>query len=109
VLAFAIVRDSFTGPAARIRFAYVNARVAVAPMVAPTLGSFIYALWGWRAILALLTAAAAAVAVVMSVAFEESLAPANRISLSPVMSTFNLLALVTFLALAFPSKRRTAA
>lgn len=83
VLAFAIVRDSFTGAAAQVRFAHVSACMAFAPMAAPTLGAGLYTVAGWRAIFALLGVAGLALVAALSFGFEESLAPSNRISLHP--------------------------
>lgn len=50
VLVVATVRDHFTGAAARIRQSYVNLAAGVAPIIAPTLGVWVAALGGWRAI-----------------------------------------------------------
>jgi MFS transporter, DHA1 family, multidrug resistance protein len=50
VIVFAVVRDLFTGTAARARFAYVNVVAMIAPMIAPTLGGLIAAWAGWRAV-----------------------------------------------------------
>lgn len=50
VLVVATVRDYFTGREARVRQSYVNLAAGVAPIIAPTLGVWIAALGGWRAI-----------------------------------------------------------
>jgi MFS transporter, DHA1 family, multidrug resistance protein len=50
VIVFAVVRDLFTGTAARARFAYVNVVAMIAPMIAPTLGGLIAAWAGWRSV-----------------------------------------------------------
>jgi DHA1 family bicyclomycin/chloramphenicol resistance-like MFS transporter len=54
VMALAMVRDLFTGAAARTRLSYVAVVLSVAPIVAPMLGSAALALAGWRAIYAAL-------------------------------------------------------
>ncbi|MEO7998083.1 MAG: multidrug effflux MFS transporter [Gemmatimonadaceae bacterium] len=50
VLVVATVRDYFGGREARVRQSYVNLAAGVAPIIAPTLGVWIAALGGWRAI-----------------------------------------------------------
>ena len=50
VISLAIIRDAFTGSAARKRFAYVGVVATLAPIVAPTLGSFVSSSAGWRAV-----------------------------------------------------------
>lgn len=50
VLVVATVRDYFSGREARVRQSYVNLAAGVAPIIAPTLGVWIAALGGWRAI-----------------------------------------------------------
>ncbi|MCW3477052.1 multidrug effflux MFS transporter [Limobrevibacterium gyesilva] len=55
VLAFAIVRDLFEGNAARIRLSTISMVFSLAPVIAPTLGGWMLALGGWRAIYATLT------------------------------------------------------
>lgn len=50
VLVVATVRDYFSGRDARVRQSYVNLAAGIAPIIAPTLGVWIAALGGWRAI-----------------------------------------------------------
>jgi len=54
VLVLATVRDLHSGSEARTRQSYVNMAAGVAPIIAPTLGVWIAALGGWRAIYAAL-------------------------------------------------------
>jgi MFS transporter, DHA1 family, multidrug resistance protein len=82
VLAFAIVRDLFTGSAVRVRLAYVNATVAFAPMLAPTIGALVYRVAGWRATCAVLAIAGVAMTVAVLFGFAESLDSRNRSKLS---------------------------
>jgi DHA1 family bicyclomycin/chloramphenicol resistance-like MFS transporter len=78
VLAFAIVRDLFSGVAGRVRFAYVSATQALAPMFAPVLGSLLYRLTGWRSLFLLLGAAGVLVTAAFGLCFEESLPQERR-------------------------------
>ena len=48
VMALAIVRDLFTGAAARTRLSYVAVVLSVAPIIAPAIGSVTLLLAGWR-------------------------------------------------------------
>jgi DHA1 family bicyclomycin/chloramphenicol resistance-like MFS transporter len=50
VLVLAMVRDLYTGQEARTQQSYVNMAGGIAPIIAPTLGVWIAALGGWRAI-----------------------------------------------------------
>lgn len=50
VLVVATIRDYFSGREARIRQSYVSLVGGVAPIIAPTVGVWIAALGGWRAI-----------------------------------------------------------
>ena len=50
VLVLATVRDLFAGAEARARQSYVNLAAGVAPIIAPTLGVWVAAAGGWRAI-----------------------------------------------------------
>ena len=57
VLAFAIIRDSFSGAAARARLSTISMVFSLAPVIAPTLGGLLLMVGGWRANYAVLTAA----------------------------------------------------
>ncbi len=57
VMALAVVRDLFSGAAARTRFSYVAVVISLAPIVAPTLGGALLLVAGWRGIFWLLAAA----------------------------------------------------
>jgi DHA1 family bicyclomycin/chloramphenicol resistance-like MFS transporter len=50
VLVIATVRDLFSGREARTRQSYVNLAAGLAPIIAPTLGVWVAAVGGWRAI-----------------------------------------------------------
>jgi DHA1 family bicyclomycin/chloramphenicol resistance-like MFS transporter len=78
VIVFAIVRDLFTGTAARARFAYVNVVAMIAPMIAPTLGGLIAAWAGWRAVFFFLAIGGTLLALVITLSLEESIRSRNR-------------------------------
>lgn len=67
VLVVATVRDHFTGANARVRQSYVNLAAGMAPIIAPTLGVYIAALGGWRAIYGALAGAGALLALLVVV------------------------------------------
>ena len=54
VMTLAIVRDLFDGSIALTQLSYVNLVMSVAPMIAPTIGSTILVIAGWRAIYGML-------------------------------------------------------
>jgi MFS transporter, DHA1 family, multidrug resistance protein len=76
VMAFAIVRDVFSGPAARTRLSYVTMVLGVAPIIAPTLGSWVLWLVGWRGIYGFLGLAGAALATAVALGLSETRRPA---------------------------------
>jgi DHA1 family bicyclomycin/chloramphenicol resistance-like MFS transporter len=57
VLAFAVIRDSFSGTAARARLSTISMVFSLAPVIAPTLGGLLLMIGGWRANYAVLTGA----------------------------------------------------
>lgn len=56
-LAFAIVRDVFSGQAARVQISTVTTVTSVGPMIAPTIGGLMLLLGGWRFIYSTLAVA----------------------------------------------------
>ncbi|MBV8914136.1 MAG: multidrug effflux MFS transporter [Acetobacteraceae bacterium] len=50
VLAFAMVQDLFEGEAARSRRSYVTVVLGITPVLAPALGAFLAATFGWRSV-----------------------------------------------------------
>jgi DHA1 family bicyclomycin/chloramphenicol resistance-like MFS transporter len=72
VLVLATVRDLFAGAEARARQSYVNLAAGVAPIVAPTLGVWVAAAGGWRAIYAAIAAGAGALFVLAAIGLGES-------------------------------------
>lgn len=67
VVTLAIIQDLFDGAEARAQLSYVNLVMSVAPMIAPTIGGWVLALIGWRAIYGVL--AVVGLLLVLSVAF----------------------------------------
>jgi DHA1 family bicyclomycin/chloramphenicol resistance-like MFS transporter len=72
VLVLATVRDLFTGAEARAKQSYVNLAAGVAPIVAPTLGVWVAAAGGWRAIYGVLAAGGVALLIAASLGLGES-------------------------------------
>jgi DHA1 family bicyclomycin/chloramphenicol resistance-like MFS transporter len=72
VLVLATIRDLFAGAQARTRQSYVNLAAGVAPIIAPTLGVWVAAAGGWRAIYGTLAAGAGLLFVVAALRLGES-------------------------------------
>jgi MFS transporter, DHA1 family, multidrug resistance protein len=83
VIPSAIIRDLFTGTPARTRLAYITATSAIAPVVAPTLGSLIAGATGWRSVFLFLAITGAALALVLSAGLRESAELRDRCALNP--------------------------
>ena len=71
VITFAIIRDLFSGAAARSRLSYISVVGTIAPIVAPTLGGLIATWQGWRAVFFWLAAAAVFLVIVLLVSLED--------------------------------------
>ena len=84
VLAFAIVRDLFSGSAANVRYSYVNATMAFVPAIAPVIGSLLFKIAGWRLIFAACAVVGAALAAAFFFLIDESLPREKRTEFSPV-------------------------
>ena len=74
-MAFAIVRDVFAGEEARIKLSYVQMVMALAPMVAPTIGAALLLAGGWRVIYAVLGCGGVALLLVILLGFRETHEP----------------------------------
>jgi MFS transporter, DHA1 family, multidrug resistance protein len=83
VITFAIIRDLFSGAAARSRLSYISVVGTIAPIVAPTVGGLIATWLGWRAVFVWLAAAAALLVIILLIGLEESLPTRNRHALRP--------------------------
>lgn len=77
----AIIRDLFTGGAARVRLSYVTVVLSVAPLVAPSLGSAVIPFAGWRGVYLIHGGVSALVLIVVMFGFAESIDDRRRQSL----------------------------
>lgn len=71
VLAFAIVRDTFEGDAARAQLSWMSVIMNIAPMVAPTIGALLLA-GGWRLIYATMGLAGGLLALLLLLGLPET-------------------------------------
>lgn len=74
----AVVRDLYTGQKATRLMSTIMIVIAVSPMLAPLLGSFVVVPFGWRAVFAAIAVIGMAAFVLLVFALPETLAPANR-------------------------------
>jgi DHA1 family bicyclomycin/chloramphenicol resistance-like MFS transporter len=93
VLARAIVRDLYSGARAGREFSLMGAIMAVAPTIAPLIGSVLQAAFGWRAIFVSLVAVGAVAATVVGCLLPETLKsrapePLSLLSTMRVYRTF---------------------
>ena len=72
-LAFAIVRDLFEGRAAQSRLALITVVANIAPILAPTLGTGLLVLLGWRGIYGLTAVSGLALMALVGLSFSETL------------------------------------
>jgi DHA1 family bicyclomycin/chloramphenicol resistance-like MFS transporter len=79
----AIIRDLFTGNAARTRLSYVTVVLSVAPLVAPSLGSAVIPFDGWRGVYLTLGVVSTLLCLVVAFGFAESMNPVRKQSLQP--------------------------
>lgn len=78
VVAFAVVRDLFTGAEASRLLSRLMLVIGAAPLLAPSVGAFVAQHWGWRAVFLSLAALAAAIFLVTLRYLPETLPPARR-------------------------------
>jgi len=78
VVARAVVQDRFAGPAAHRVMSHMMMVFGLAPAIAPVLGGWLQAVYGWRAVFGFLTVAAVLMLVAVWVGLEESLPPERR-------------------------------
>lgn len=83
VLARAIIRDLFTGDVAAAKLAQATAIMALAPMVAPSIGALILATLGWRSIFVTLGLSGLALLLVVTFRLDETLVAKDRGALAP--------------------------
>ena len=82
VLVIATVRDLFSGREARTQQSYVNLAAGLAPVIAPTVGVWIAALGGWRAIYGALAAGGTVLFALVAISFAETAPIAARTTLT---------------------------
>jgi MFS transporter, DHA1 family, multidrug resistance protein len=82
-LSLAIVRDLFDGISARVKLSYVGTVGTIAPMIAPTVGTFVLAWAGWRAIYGTLAVIGFILLAVIAVGYVESLVKHDPHALEP--------------------------
>lgn len=103
VVAMAVIRDRYTGAEAARLMSRLMLVIAVAPLLAPTVGSVIAAQWGWRAVFAALALLGVGLLAVVARFLPETL-PVERRTAHGVVSSLRgyagLLADRRFVALA---------
>lgn len=88
ILASAVVRDMFDGRAAAAKLATIATAMAVAPMLAPVVGGFLDAWFGWRSIfVAYSVFGAAALALAVWDVGETRVAPRARVGVMALLRT----------------------
>lgn len=84
VVAMAMIRDRYTGGEAARIISRLMLVIAVAPLLAPTVGAVIADRWGWRAVFVSLALLALVLLVVVLRFLPETLPPARRTTHGPV-------------------------
>lgn len=84
VLARAIVRDLYEGPAAGQMLARMAAIMGIVPALAPMLGGFVEAAYGWKMNFVAMGAFGAVLALIVLTSLDETLPPSRRQSAAPV-------------------------
>lgn len=84
VVSRAIVRDLLSGPAAQRMMAQISIMFAIAPAIAPVIGGWIHAFFGWQGIFVFMALFGAALWLVTLLRLPETLPAARRQSLHPV-------------------------
>jgi DHA1 family bicyclomycin/chloramphenicol resistance-like MFS transporter len=83
VMPLAIIRDSFEGNDARSRLSYVTLVLSVAPLIAPSIGSALLAVTGWRGIYGLLGIGGLALGAIAFTGFAETRRAGADATLTP--------------------------
>ncbi len=79
VCAFAIVRDVFAGEQAAQVYSYLNGAIAVSPLLAPLLGGYLDAWFGWQAPFVCLAVLGIVTCALIIFFISETLLPAKRV------------------------------
>ena len=93
VLGRAMIRDIYGPERAASIYSYLASIMALAPAIAPIIGGWVAAYWGWREVFLLLALFVLVSLVFFSLKIEESLAPELRqpIQLAPIFRNFGSL------------------
>ncbi|BAZ13397.1 major facilitator superfamily protein [Calothrix sp. NIES-4071] len=83
VVTLAIVRDLFDGHSSRAQLSYVNMVMSVAPMIAPTIGGWVLAIYGWRAIYGVLAIGGLLLVLAVAIGLSESNAQGDVNAIKP--------------------------
>jgi MFS transporter, DHA1 family, chloramphenicol/florfenicol resistance protein len=82
VVAFAIVRDRFSGKEAAKVYSFLNCGLGMSPLFAPIIGSYLYHWFNWRAGFIFLTIMAVLIAIMAFFKVKESLPAEKRIQIN---------------------------
>ncbi len=94
IIARAIVRDLYTGARAGQQLALMSTIMGLAPIVAPTVGGFIAAAFGWRAGFVIMFAVVAVITLVSVLALPETIRSRMEgpFSFASIMASFKIVA-----------------
>ncbi len=79
VVALAMIRDRYAGAEAARLMSRLMLVIGVAPLFAPSIGSLVATVWGWRGVFVALAGLALVLVVVVAVALPETLPPERRV------------------------------
>jgi Bcr/CflA subfamily drug resistance transporter len=82
VTCFAIVRDLFSGDECSRIYSFLNSSIALAPLLAPSIGGYLVLYFGWRATFSFLTLIAFFIMLLAFFKIKESLPCEKRVKLS---------------------------
>jgi drug resistance transporter, Bcr/CflA subfamily len=82
-LMLAMVRDLFEGATARVHLSNINLVIAIAPMIAPTVGGSILAIANWRAIYGLLAVVGLVLILALALGLDESIKSRDLNAIKP--------------------------
>jgi Bcr/CflA subfamily drug resistance transporter len=82
LIAFAVVRDTFTNNTAAKIYSYINSVVGISPLIAPFIGAYLDIWFSWRASFVFLTSFGILTLLLIIYQFEESQAPARKTHLN---------------------------
>ena len=83
IISRAIVRDLYDGAPAQRLMANISMMFALAPALAPLIGGWLQATWGWRSVFGFLVVASGLLLLLCAYQLQETLPPEKRQSLRP--------------------------